>query len=149
MATSLMPALHDRSLAEVKPETLYLILQLRADVFVVEQECAYLDLDGRDLEPAARLLWIEDDSGAVIATARVLDDGDARRIGRIVTHPDHRNRGLAAQLVEHFLATTDGPWRLHAQAHLADWYSRFGFVVDGPEYLEDGIPHVPMFRGLR
>jgi ElaA protein len=146
-----MSLLHDRPFAELEPETLYRILQLRADVFVVEQDCAYLDLDGRDLEPATRLLWIADDndSGGVIATARILDDGDARRIGRIVTRRDRRNERLATRLIEHFLKTTTGPWRLEAQAHLADWYSRFGFVVDGPEYLEDGIPHVPMFRGLR
>jgi ElaA protein len=144
-------ALHDRPFAELEPETLYLILQLRADVFVVEQECAYLDLDGRDLEPTTRLLWIADDNDgrSVIATARILDDVDARRIGRIVTRRDRRNERLATQLVEHFLATTDGPWRLEAQAHLATWYGRFGFAVDGPEYLEDGIWHVPMFRSLR
>jgi ElaA protein len=141
-----MPSLHDRPLAELAPETLYRILQLRAAVFVVEQDCAYLDLDDRDLEPGARQLWIADDAGAVMAAARILDDGDARRIGRVVTQPHHRHGGLASQLIEHFLATTDGPWRLEAQAHLVDWYGRFGFVADGPEYLEDGIPHVPMLR---
>jgi ElaA protein len=143
--------LHDRPLVEVDPVTLYRILMLRSSVFVVEQACAYLDLDGRDLEPTCRLLWIDDDSDddsgtVVLATARVLDDGDARRIGRIVTAPAARGRGLAAELLAHAVATSDGPWVLDAQAHLADWYARFGFAVDGPTYVEDGIPHVPMKR---
>jgi ElaA protein len=141
--------LHDRAFAELDPRELYGILRLRAEVFVVEQACAYLDVDGRDLEPATRQLWFEDDTGAVVATARVLDDGDARRIGRITTRPDHRGQGLAARLVEHFLASTVGPWRLDAQSYLVDWYTRFGFVVDGPEYVEDGIPHVPMRKNVR
>jgi ElaA protein len=141
-----MPLLHDCAFAELEPGALYRVLRLRSEIFVVEQACAYLDLDGRDLEPATRQLWFEDDTGAVVATARVLDDGDARRIGRIATRPDRRGEGLAARLVEHFLASTAGPWRLDAQSYLVDWYARFGFVVDGPEYIEDGIPHVSMFR---
>lgn len=137
--------LHDRPLAELDPATLYRILRLRSEVFVVEQACVYLDPDGRDLEPGARLLWLERD-GDVVATARVLVDGDAHRIGRIATAPAHRSRGHAARLVEHFVLGYPGPWRLDAQTHLAGWYERFGFVVDGPEYLDDGIPHVPMVR---
>jgi ElaA protein len=141
-----MPTLHDRTFADLAARELYGILRLRSEVFVVEQAAAYLDPDGRDLEPAARQLWFEDDDGAVVATARVLDDGDARRIGRIATRADHRGRGLAAQLVQHFLATAAPPWRLDAQAHLVTWYGSFGFRPDGPEYDDDGIPHVPMVR---
>lgn len=138
--------LHDRPLGEIPAPTAYRILQLRSEVFVVEQACAYLDPDGRDLEPGARQLWIEDGGGAVVATARVLDDGDARRIGRIATAPSVRRSGLGGRLIEHFVATTTGPWVLDAQAHLAGWYGRFGFAVDGDPYEEDGILHVPMRR---
>jgi ElaA protein len=142
-----METLHDRTIAELTPNELYAILRLRAEVFVVEQAAAYLDPDGRDLEPTARQLWFENDDGAVIATARVLDDGDVRRIGRIATDADHRGNGLAGRLVEHFLASTAAPWRLDAQSHLVPWYQGFGFEPDGPEYTdEDGIPHVPMLR---
>lgn len=141
-----MPVLHDRALAEIEPLALYKILRLRAEVFIVEQACAYLDLDGRDAEPSARQLWIEDEDGAVLATARVLDDGDARRIGRIVTHPAHRGKGMGRGLVEYFLSSFPGPWTLCAQAHLAGWYSEFGFEVDGDEFVEIGILHVPMIR---
>ena len=138
--------LHDRPLDEVPPRVLYRILQLRSQVFVVEQTCVFLDPDGRDLEAGCRQLWIDDDTGEVVAAARVLDDGDARRIGRIVTVEAARRQGLAAQLVEHALATYDGPWVLDSQAQLTSWYERFGFEVSGDEYLDDGIPHVPMRR---
>ena len=140
-----MPTLHDRSFEYLTPLQLYGILQLRSEVFVVEQECAYLDPDGRDVEPTTRHIWLEDDA-EMVAVARVLDDGHNRCIGRIATRADQRGNGLAGRLVEHFLATAKGPWRLEAQAHLADWYAGFGFVVDGPEYIEDDIPHVPMLR---
>src|SRR5688500_15963404 len=119
--------LHDRPLDEVPARVLYEILRLRSDVFVVEQACVFLEPDGRDLEPGCRQLWIDDDAGRVLAVARVLDEGDARRIGRIVTAADARGRGLAAELVEHFVATSRGPWVLDAQSHLAGWYARFGF----------------------
>jgi ElaA protein len=137
--------LHDRHVSGIPPATLYRLLRLRAEVFVVEQACAYLDLDGRDLEPGCRQLWVED-GGEVVATARLLDDGDARRIGRMATAPSVRGRGLARLLVERAVATSDGPWVLDAQSHLADWYGGIGFEVDGDEFLEDGIPHVPMRR---
>jgi ElaA protein len=141
------PVVHDQPLDELAPGVLYAILRLRSEVFVVEQDCVYLDPDGRDAEPGARQLWIADEAtGAVLATARVLDDGDARRIGRIATVPARRGEGLAARLVDHFLATSAGPWRLDAQTQLSGWYERFGFAVDGPEYDDDGILHVPMAR---
>jgi ElaA protein len=139
-------ALHDRPVGEIDPVVLYRILRLRSEVFVVEQACVYLDPDGRDLEPAARQLWLEDERGEVVATARVLADGGAHRIGRIATAPHQRGAGLAARLVEHFLASYPGPWRLDAQTQLTSWYEGFGFVVDGPEYDDDGILHVPMVR---
>jgi ElaA protein len=140
--------LHDRPLVDVPPAVLYRILQLRSEVFVVEQACVFLEPDGRDLEPGCRHLWIDDDDneGHVLAAARVLDEGGARRIGRIVTAEAARRQGLGRRLVEHFLATSAGPWVLDGQAHLADWYRRFGFEVSGGEYLDDGIPHVPMRR---
>ena len=137
---------HDRSIDELAPRVLYAILQLRSQVFVVEQTCVFLEPDGRDLEPACRHLWVEGEGGDVLAAARVLDDGGARRIGRIVTADAHRRRGLGGRLVEHYLARYPGPWVLDGQAHLAGWYRRFGFEVSGPEYLDDGILHVPMRR---
>jgi ElaA protein len=136
----------DRSFDELSTVELYELLRLRSAVFVVEQECPYPDMDGRDVEPTTRHVWLPDPDRPVASYLRVLDDGSQRRIGRVVTDPAARSRGLAARLVEHALATTPGPWVVEAQAHLADWYARFGFVVTGPEYVEDGIAHVPMRR---
>ena len=90
---------HDSLLRELDPVTVYEILRLRSEIFVVEQECAYLDPDGRDLEPDARQLWITQDD-AVVATLRLLHDDDgAVRIGRVATAPSARGAGLAAQLM--------------------------------------------------
>lgn len=139
------PTQHSSSVAEIDPVVLYEILRLRVDVFVVEQECPYPELDGRDLEPTTRLLWSTDDDAGVLATVRVLHDGDDRRIGRVATASSARGRGLAADLMRSAVDECDGRLvRLDAQAHLSGWYARFGFVVDGDEFLEDGIPHLPM-----
>jgi ElaA protein len=144
------PRIQRSGFADVDRYVLHEILRLRAEVFVVEQACVYLDLDGRDIEPATVHWWAEHD-GAVVGHLRVIDDVglDARRIGRVVTAPAWRNRGLAGALLD--AAVTDiaatHPARavvLDAQAHLASWYERRGFVVTGPEHLDDGIPHVPM-----
>jgi len=130
---------------ELTAPALYGILKLRAEVFVVEQACAYLDPDGRDLEPSTRHLWSEDGSGAVIAALRVLAEPDgASSIGRVVTAPEHRSQGLAADLVRRALADAPRPVRINAQSHLVDWYARFGFAVAGAAFVEDGIPHTPM-----
>lgn len=137
----------DARLAELDPVTLYRILALRTDVFVVEQDCPYPELDGRDLEPDARQLWVER-AGEVLATLRLLTDADgAARIGRVATAKQARGAGLAARLVQRALELADGRTVvLDAQSYLAGWYARFGFAADGPEFVEDGIPHVPMRR---
>jgi ElaA protein len=138
---------HDVALAEIDPGTLYRILRLRSEVFVIEQNCVYLDQDGRDSEPSARQLWIERD-GEVVATLRLLvDEGGVRRIGRVATAASARGAGLGAALMHRALELCDGaPIVLDAQSYLVDWYRAFGFEPSGPEYVEDGIPHVPMAR---
>ncbi|WP_423919159.1 GNAT family N-acetyltransferase [Frigoribacterium sp. 2-23] len=137
---------HTARVADLEPLTLYAILRLRVDVFVVEQEAAYAELDGRDIEPEARLLWSEE-NGEVLATVRVLADGDDRRIGRVTTAAHARGRGLAAALMDRALVECgDRVVRLDAQAHLESWYGRFGFTTSGPLFYEDGIPHLPMER---
>jgi ElaA protein len=136
--------------AELTPFEVYNLCRLRVDVFVVEQECPYPELDGRDVEPATVHVWFEDADGTVAACIRVLDDGDTRAIGRVATDRRYRGRGLAAQLMEEGIAMCAGsPVTLGAQAYLEGWYARFGFVTSGPGYVEDGIPHVPMRRDPR
>ncbi|GAA4606714.1 GNAT family N-acetyltransferase [Actinoallomurus liliacearum] len=135
------------SFTELDAGTLYALLKLRVDVFVVEQNCPYPELDGRDTEPGTRHVWLSGDSGAPEAYLRVLDDPDGARIGRVVTAPHARGAGLAGRLMEAALeAVGDRTVRLDAQTQVAGFYAKYGFVVDGPEYVEDGIPHVPMLR---
>jgi ElaA protein len=134
------------SFRDLDTTTLYAILKLRSDVFVVEQQCVYADPDGRDTEPGTRHVWCfrgED----IRAYLRILDDGDAQRIGRVVTAPGARGAGLAGRLVAEALTIIGNrPSVLEAQAYLVDFYAKYGFEQTGPEYLEDGIPHIPMLR---
>ncbi|GAA2148500.1 GNAT family N-acetyltransferase [Nocardioides koreensis] len=123
----------------------YDVWRLRQSVFVVEQACPYPDLDGRDTEPGTRHVLLDDDG--LLGYARVLDDGEVWRIGRVVLAPEARGRGLADPLMQAALAACPGrDVVLDAQSPLAGWYSTLGFEVDGPEFVEDGIPHLPMRR---
>lgn len=133
----------------------YAVARLRQQVFVVEQECPYPDLDGRDLEDGTRHVLLLDDSAGsgpssgpgsgLLGYARVLDDGDVWRIGRVLLDPSARGRGLADVVMRTALSTCPGrDVVLDAQSPLARWYATFGFVGDGPEFVEDGIPHLPM-----
>ena len=144
-----MPAtLRSASPDELSTRLAYEILKLRVDVFVVEQSCAYAELAGRDLEPAARWLWATE-NGVVVATLRLLVDADGRRrIGRVATLASSRSSGVASALMRTAIEEV-GPAAtitLDAQSHLAGWYGRFGFVPSGAEFVEDGISHVPMDR---
>jgi len=131
--------------AEITTAELYGILRLRAEVFVVEQACAYLDPDGRDLEPGTVHLWLEADDGAIAAYVRLLTElGGGSRVGRVVTDPAHRGRQLASRLIDHALTLAAPPVVLDAQAHLAHVYARHGFERSGPDFDEDGILHTPM-----
>lgn len=131
---------------ELTTTELYELLRLRCDVFVVEQVCAYRELDGRDTEPGALHHWIAD-GPLIVAYLRTLAEPDGTtRIGRVVTAPAARGRGLATVLVEHVGAMCGGRVVLDAQSHLATWYEHLGYVVSGAEFVEDGIPHVPMRR---
>lgn len=140
-----MPDVRDHGFDELTVHELHDILRLRIDVFVVEQECAYPELDGRDRDPTTRHVWIADDEG-VAAYLRILDEDGHRRMGRIVTRASARGSGLGGRLVDHALTTSTGPWVLDAQIRLEGWYVARGFVTTGPQFVEDGIPHVPMRR---
>lgn len=126
---------------------MYGLLRLRAEAFIVGQNCAYQDLDGRDLEPGTRHFWIADGNGNVVSGLRLLEDpaGEGFWIGRVCTAESERGKGHAARLVRAVLTEIgDARCRLNAQAHLKDMYGKLGFVVSGDEFLEDEIPHVPM-----
>jgi ElaA protein len=136
--------------ADLSGTTLYAILRLRCDVFVVEQRCPYPELDGRDLEPGARHVWTTaDPDGPPVAYLRILDEPDgSARIGRVCVAASHRRSGLAAALVRHALNHV-GEGRqcvLDAQEAVVDLYRKLGFEISGSRFIEDGIPHVPMVR---
>ena len=138
-------ALHQATGPEIAAADLYAALRLRAEVFVVEQCCAYLDPDGRDLEPGTTHLWLGDVDGAVAAYVRVLSEPTGgHRIGRVVTTPDHRGGRLAGHLIDEALTWAERPVVLDAQSHLVTVYGRHGFEPAGPEFVEDGISHTPM-----
>jgi len=132
---------------ELDSATLYALLKLRVEVFVVEQQCAYPELDGRDTEPGTRHLWYERDR-VPVAYLRILDyDGPVARIGRVVTAKDSRGLGLANQLMAAALTVIGNrPIALDAQSDVVNLYERYGFRATGPEFVEDGIPHIPMRR---
>lgn len=138
--------LHSAPTCELTVETLYRILWLRSAVFVVEQAAPYDDIDGRDLEPATVQFWTQED-GDVVSTLRLLAEPGGFRIGRVATALAARGRGLSAQLMRQAIDRCQGAEiSLDAQHYLKGWYAGFGFVTCGPEFLEDGIPHVPMLR---
>lgn len=155
-------------------QDLYGILQLRSQVFVVEQECLFLDQDGVDTLPETLHAFfpgtpksMRDSHGAGVgrslapaAYARVLPpdfpDGPAsepdlrpgaRSISRVVTSPEVRGQGWARRLLSAIIDVCgDGPLTLNAQSHLVGFYGSFGFTPNGPQFVEDGIEHTPMSR---
>ena len=141
-----MTVIHRARFDQLDIATLYALLRLRVDTFVVEQACAYAELDGRDDEPRATHWWTDED-GAVVAYLRQLAESDGTaRIGRVATAPQARGRGLSTLLLQAVVDQTPSPLVLDAQAHLVSWYQRLGFTVSGPGFVEDGIPHMPMRR---
>lgn len=131
--------------------TLYELLKLRVEVFVVEQATPYPELDGRDLLAETRHFWLEDRDGQVISTLRLMEEhagGEkAFRIGRVCTKRGDRGHGHTTRLMQAALAEVgDDPCRIDAQTYLEELYTKLGFVRDGAEFLDDGIPHVPMAR---
>lgn len=140
--------LHHRDLTV---QQLYALLALRCEVFVVEQMCPYLDVDGQDLMAENRhLLGMRGDE--LVAYARILsplDEISPVKIGRVIVSDQARRINLGNRLMEQVLASCkkqwpDSPLFLSAQAHLQKFYGRHGFLPVSEEYLEDDIPHIDM-----
>ncbi len=135
---------------ELTANELYEILKLREDIFIVEQNCVYHDLDSKD--KVSHHLFAEDD-GQVVAYLRILPRGvkyPEVSIGRVVTKETHRRFGLGVQMLERaqqFIKESLGETeiRISAQAHLQGFYGSVGFKTQSDIYLEDGIDHVEMF----
>jgi len=129
--------------------TLYAVLQLRQEVFIVEQNCTYLDADGEDSHCHHLLGWKD---GELVAYVRVLPPGIGREdivISRVITKASIRRQGWGRPLLQRAETQAQHTFGSHgfflsAQAHLEKYYSSMGYQVCGPGYDEDGIPHLPM-----
>jgi ElaA protein len=132
---------------------LYEMIALREKVFVVEQECVYLDCDGKDYDSWHLLGWKSNEQ-QLVAYLRVLPPGlrfTELSIGRVVTSPDFRRQGIGRQLLQEGIRRiheTFGsvPIRIAAQAYLLRFYTELGFQKDSEEFLEDNIPHIEMIK---
>ncbi|MFD0558893.1 ElaA protein [Stackebrandtia endophytica] len=135
-----------RRFDEMDAATLYRLLRLRVAVFVVEQNCPYQELDDRDTDAGTRHLWMERD-GEVAGYLRVLSEPDGFRIGRVCTASPSRGHGVGRLLMARAMELIGGaPAVLDSQTYAREFYSRFGFVSEGEEFLEDDIPHIRMRR---
>ena len=134
---------------ELTPQELYNILKLRSEVFVVEQNCVYLDTDNKDQQSFHLCGWKEND---LVAYARILPPGlafEEASIGRVVTNPLYRKTGAGRILMDHAIERTLSQFnvseiKIGAQLYLLNFYTSLGFRISGPEYLEDDIPHIEM-----
>ncbi|MDN7138002.1 GNAT family N-acetyltransferase [Pseudidiomarina sp. 1ASP75-14] len=141
-----------KSFAELSTRELYQLLQLRQEVFVVEQTCPYLDADG--LDDQATHLYALDAEGEMVAYARLFAANESvpyTRIGRVISAGNVRRQGLGRELMRRAIEWCrqqhpQAPIRLGAQVYLRAFYQSFKFREIGDDYLEDGIPHVDMER---
>ena len=125
------------------------IFSLRSEVFIVEQECIYQDVDGKD-EKADHVLLIINNQ--LVGYTRVFNKNiyfKEASFGRAVVKKSHRGEGYGHLLVEksleHLKTNKQSPIKISAQSHLKEFYSSHGFVTKGEEYMEDGIPHTAMY----
>ena len=137
------------SFDELNAAELYAIIQLRNKVFVVEQDCVYLDTDGKDTSCYHLAGW---DDKNLVAYCRLLPPGLAFKeasIGRVVTAPAYRNAGMGRTLMKQAIALTLQEFTCNkiiigAQLYLKDFYASLGFIPISETYLEDNIPHIEM-----
>jgi len=136
---------------ELSTAELYAILQLRSEIFVVEQDCVYQDIDYKD-QRAFHVIGVKENS--IVAYARVFDSGDyfeLPSIGRILVKEDQRKYKYGHQLVQEGITYIENNFKdtsilISAQTYLLKFYNNLAFTQQGEEYLEDGIPHIKMLR---
>ena len=132
---------------------LYEIMILRQQVFVVEQDCPYLDADEKDKDSHHLMGYI---NGILVAYLRLVKPGisyEEMSFGRIVTAKSHRGIGLGVALMKEGIKRSIKLYgtfnnRISAQSYLLPFYQKFGFESTGKEYLEDGIPHTEMIKTI-
>ena len=135
-----------QSFADLSVYQLQQIYQLRVAVFVVEQNCAYQEVDEIDVN--AQHVWLEE-NGQILAYLRLYQLADGLHLGRVLVVPTYRKQGLAKELLGQtltFIQQQQAPTKVHiaAQSYLLSFYQSFGFQEVSTPYLEDGIEHVDM-----
>lgn len=143
---------HYKAFDSLTSKELYKVIQLRAEVFVIEQECLYQDCDGKDLICGHLWATIGEE---ITAYARIVPKGISYEhepsIGRVISSQKFRGFGLGKQLMTNSIQVIENQFktssiRISAQSYLKDFYSSFGFEQVSDEYLEDNIPHIEMLR---
>jgi len=139
---------------ELTLDEFHAILELRINVFVVEQNCAYPELDNKDRLAYHLFAFAKEDSDKIIAYTRIFKPGDYYKeaaFGRVAVHQDFRNQKLGYELLERTIDMMqkligDTKIKIGAQTYLKKFYESFGFRQAGEEYIEDGIPHIYMIK---
>ncbi|GEK33829.1 GNAT family N-acetyltransferase [Kurthia sibirica] len=136
------------TLQQLEPQEIVAIFKLRVDVFVVEQQCPYPEIDDDDL--SCQHLQMKDDDNHLIAYCRIIEDPVGIRIGRVIVHPNYRAKKIGQKLMTaalehiHTMESSSPKIMLSAQSHLQKFYGSFGFIATSTVYEEDGIPHIDM-----
>lgn len=139
---------------ELSTEELYEILHVRQQVFIVEQQCVYQDCDGQDKKALHLVGWSDRERPEPVAYLRIIrpkKEGTFPSIGRVLTHPEFRGKGLGREIMTRCLHTLEelypeSPVSISAQQYLISFYESFGFCLSSDGYEEDGIPHIEMTR---
>lgn len=141
-----------KSFEELTTQELYKIIQLRNEVFVVEQDCVYQDADGKDL--VCGHIWATINN-EIAAYARIVPKGvsyeNEPSIGRVISNQKFRGKGIGIQLIKNSIQVIENRYqtssiRISGQLYLKKFYESFGFEQVSEEYLEDDIPHIEMLR---
>jgi ElaA protein len=142
-----------KAFEELTLEELYEILALRQEVFIVEQNCPFLDADGKDQQ--AKHCLAKNEAGKLLAYTRIFDKNiyyqNFAAIGRVVSSPKFRGEKFGRKIFQFSIDNVNQefdypPIKIGAQAYLEKFYASFGFLATGEDYLEDGIPHKIMIR---
>jgi|SRR5690606_5413370 len=142
---------HFKEFNELTPKELYDIFHLRVEVFMLEQNCLYNEVDGKD--PKCSHLWCTLDD-KIVAYCRIVPPGvsyEIPSIGRVVSHPEFRHLKLGHQLMKNAIQIIENHFqtekiKISAQSYLKKFYEQYGFVQTSEEYLEDNLPHMEMAR---
>lgn len=143
-----------KTFEELTTRELYAVLRLRSEVFVVEQNCVFQDMDNADQLAVHIMGFDKQQDNDLVAYTRVFGPGikfDMCSIGRVVTSPRARRSGIGRKLMEHSIAVVEErfgkvPIKIGAQQYLEKFYASFGFRQSSEMYLEDDIPHIEMIR---